>query len=102
MAWYLGTDFSICALNSWSDMPSGIGKLTMTVTMVPYMDASRSASCLTLMMAEDGCCGLISGLQCKALCLAGLDGLRNRHLVSCASSKLKEPYRFESIPGHPV
>jgi hypothetical protein len=32
----------------------------------------------------------------------GLDGLRNRHLISCASSKLKTRYRFESIPGHPV
>src|SRR5439155_20960029 len=36
------------------------------------------------------------GLPC------GLDGFRNRHLISFASSKLKERYRFESIPGHPV
>ena len=38
-------------------------------TMVTYMDASRSASVLTLVLAEPGCCGLISGLRCRAFAL---------------------------------
>ena len=32
----------------------------------------------------------------------GLDGLRHRHLISFASSKLRTKCRFESMPGHPV
>ena len=39
------------------------------IVMVSYMDASRSASVLTLVLAEPGCCGLISGLRCRAFAL---------------------------------
>ena len=44
-----------------------------TVSLIfPYMDASRSASVLTIVLAERGGCGLISGLQCKAVSPAAL------------------------------
>jgi hypothetical protein len=69
--------------------------------IAPYMDASRSASFLTFTMTGEGVAVLYPAYSAKRL-PRGLDGFRNRHLISCASSKLKERYRFESIPGHPV
>ena len=41
----------------------------LAAVMIPYMDASRSASVLTFALAEQGCCCLISGLQCKTFAL---------------------------------
>ena len=57
---------------------------------------------MTFTMAETGRCGLISGLQCRAFRLAALMDSVIDNLISFASSKLKEKYRLESIPGHPV
>src|SRR5712691_10688015 len=72
-----------------------------SVSFPSYMDASRSASILTLRWRRAGVAVLYPAYSAKRL-PCGLDGFRNRHLISLASSKLRGKYRFESIPGHPV
>src|SRR5712691_5823115 len=75
---------------------------TCASPMAPYMDASRECK---LFDFGDGRRRVLRSYirpTVQGLLPCGLDGFRNRHLISLTSSKLKAQCRFESIPGHPV